>query len=54
MTAFIGLILSMLLGIIVRELWPRRRELLMAALLLLIWIADRWFMVEVFLRMPKN
>ncbi|WP_177248155.1 hypothetical protein [Bradyrhizobium sp. Ghvi] len=36
----------MLLGIIVRELWPRRRELLLAALLLLIWRAIVSFMVE--------
>ncbi|WP_426608903.1 hypothetical protein [Bradyrhizobium sp. McL0616] len=37
MTALIGIVLGMLLGIIGRELWPRRRELLMAALLLLVW-----------------
>ncbi|MBH5372806.1 hypothetical protein [Bradyrhizobium glycinis] len=37
MEALIGLILGMLLGIIGCELWPRRRELLMAAALLLIW-----------------
>jgi len=36
----------MLLGIIVRELWPRRRELLLAALLLLIWRAIVSFVVE--------
>jgi hypothetical protein len=54
MTALIGLILGMLLGIIGRELWPRRRELLMAALLLLIWTPIVWFMVEMFFRKPKN
>lgn len=54
MTALIGLILGMMLGIVGRELWPRRRELLMAALLLLVWAPIVRFMVELFLRMPKG
>ena len=44
----------MLLGIIVRELWPRRREILLAAMLLLIWTPIVWFMVELWLLMPKG
>lgn len=54
MTALIGLVLGMLLGVIARELWPRWRESLMAALLLLIWTPIIWFMVEMFLRMPRG
>ncbi|MGY4626821.1 hypothetical protein [Bradyrhizobium sp. USDA 4486] len=54
MTALIGLMFGMLLGIIGRELWPRRRELLMAAALLLVSTPIVWFMVEVWLRMPKG
>jgi hypothetical protein len=44
----------MVLGIIAREMWPRRQELLMGALLLLICTPIVWFMVEMFLRMPKG
>jgi hypothetical protein len=54
MTALIGLMLGMVLGIIGCEIWPHRRELLMAALLLLIWTPIIWFMVEPFLRMPRG
>src|SRR5206468_9696878 len=53
-TALVGLIVGMLLGIIGRELWPRRGELLMAALLPLIWTPIVWFMVELFLRMCRG
>jgi hypothetical protein len=35
MTTIIGLILGMVLGIIGREMWPRRREVIMAVILLL-------------------
>jgi galactitol-specific phosphotransferase system IIC component len=52
--AIIGLILGMLLGIIGRELWPRWRELLITALLLLIWTPIVWFMLALFLRMPQG
>ncbi|MGY3233332.1 multisubunit Na+/H+ antiporter MnhE subunit [Bradyrhizobium sp. USDA 4472] len=54
MTALIGLILGMLLGIVIRELWPRRRELLMAALLLLAFAPILWFMVQMWLHMPRG
>ncbi len=54
MEAIIGLILGMLLGIIGRELWPRWRELLITALLLLIWTPIVWFMLALFLRMPQG
>ncbi|WP_426615391.1 hypothetical protein [Bradyrhizobium sp. McL0616] len=54
MEALVGLIVGMALGIIGRELWPRRRELLMAAVLLLIWTPVVWFIVELWLRMPKG
>ena len=54
MTVLVGLILGMALGIIGRELWPRWRELLMAAVLLLVWTPIVWFMVEIFLRMPPG
>ena len=52
MTALLGIIIGILL--IGRELWPQRRELLMAALLLLIWMPIVWFMVELFVRMPRD
>jgi hypothetical protein len=52
--ALISLLLGVLLGILGRELWPRWRELLMAAVLLLIWTPIVWFMVEVFLRIPRG
>jgi hypothetical protein len=54
LTALIALVLGIVLGIIGRELWPRRRELLLAALLMLIWTPIVWFTVVLFLKMPKG
>jgi hypothetical protein len=54
MTALIGIILGMMLGILGRELWPRRREVLLTLLLLLVWTPIVWFMVELWLGMPRG
>lgn len=61
MIALIGLFIGMSLGILVRELWARRsylqglaRTVAMAVVLIVVFAPVVWFMVELFLRLPKG
>ena len=61
MTALIGLVIGMTVGIVCRELWARRaqargvvRTVLMALALLLVWAPILWLIVTIFLKPPPG